>query len=132
MPASRARSTGSLKATLSTTASAMPSALEVTAVFVALTISATIESFEPVHWNCVPSSFDASSAPYCVGVKNGFVVTWQTKTNFHFGVDGKLPAAPVLVAVADCLLLVHAVSSAVAASEALVRPAPDSSRLRVI
>ena len=47
----------------------------VTAVFVAFTISATIESFDPVHWNSAPNNLHASSAPYCVGVKNGFVVT---------------------------------------------------------
>ena len=75
MPASRALSTGVLNADLSTTARAMPSALPVTAVFVALTISATIASFDPVHWNDAPSNAHASAAPYCVGVKKGFVVT---------------------------------------------------------
>src|SRR5215204_1665804 len=32
--------------------------------------------------------------PYCVGTKNEFVVTWQTKTKFHSGVFGKLPPDP--------------------------------------
>ena len=134
MPASSAWSTGSANAVLSTTASARPSALPVIAVFVALTISATIESFEPVHWNVVPSSAHASAAPYWVGVKNGFVVTWQTKTNFHLGVFGKSPTPPALAeplfAVAS-LLPEHPASRAVAASEALARPAPVSSRRRV-
>src|SRR5687767_11112693 len=94
MPASSARSTGSPKASLSTTANARPSALLVIAVLQASTISATTELTEPVHWYSVPSSLLASSAPYWVGTKNGFVVTWQTKLNFHFGVCGKLPTAP--------------------------------------
>jgi hypothetical protein len=29
--------------------------------------------------------------PYCVGTKNGFVVTWQITTNFHLGCDGSVP-----------------------------------------
>ncbi len=41
---------GPLKAVLSTTAMARPSALELTAVLMALTISAAMESFDPVHW----------------------------------------------------------------------------------
>src|ERR687897_2467079 len=122
MPASSARSTGSLNAALSTTASAIPSALDVTAVFVEFTISATIESFDPVHWNSVPSSLHASSAPYWVGVKNGFVVTWQTKVNFHFGVDGKFPTVPEPLASAVLSSLVQAASRPVAASEALASP----------
>jgi hypothetical protein len=32
--------------------------------------------------------------PYWVAWKNGFVVTWLTKTNFHFGVAGNLPGPP--------------------------------------
>src|SRR3954469_12773448 len=91
MPASSALFTGSRNAALSTTAMARPSALAEIAVFVALTISATIESFDPVHWKSAPRRAQASCAPYWVGVKNGFVVTWQTKTNFHFGVLGKSP-----------------------------------------
>src|SRR5215207_5684199 len=98
MPASSAWSTGARNAALSTTASAMPSALAETAVLVASTISATTELTDPVHWYWMPSSLQASSAPYCVGVKNGLVVTWHTKTNFHDGVSGKLPTAPAAVA----------------------------------
>src|SRR5215218_10830360 len=131
MPASSAWLTGSLKASLSTTASAIPSALAEMAVFMALTISATIESLDPVHWNSQLSSAQASWAPYWVVVKNGLVVTWQTNTNFHFGVEGKSPAA---VADAELLLsslLVQAASSAEAASDALVSPMPPSSRRRV-
>lgn len=67
MPADRAWSTGPLKAFLSTTASAIPSALAEIAVFVALTISATIDSLDPVHWNSQLSRAQASWAPYWVG-----------------------------------------------------------------
>src|SRR5690349_12980596 len=67
MPASSAWSIGERNAFLSTTAMARPSALALIALLDALTISATMESFEPVHWNWVPSSFEASSAPYWVG-----------------------------------------------------------------
>src|SRR5215211_389941 len=132
MPAASASSTGPLKAFLSTTASAIPSALAEIAVLVALTISATIDSLDPVHWNSALSRAQASWAPYWVGVKNGLVVTWQTNTNFHFGVEGKSPA---LAAAAESLLLssllVQAASSAEAASEALVSPTPPSRRRRV-
>src|SRR5215211_4770989 len=132
MPAARASSTGALKAFLSTTARAIPSALAEIAFLVALTISATIESLDPVHWNSQLRRAQASWAPYWVGVKNGLVVTWQTNTNFHFGVEGKSPAA---VADAPSLLLssllVQAASSAEAASDALVSPMPPSSRRRV-
>src|SRR5215212_2361860 len=132
MPAARASSTGALKAFLSTTARAIPSALAEIAVLVALTISATIESLDPVHWNSQLSRAQASWAPYWVGVKNGLVVTWQTNTNFHFGVEGKSPAA-VADAESPLLssLLVQAASSAEAASDALVSPMPPSSRRRV-
>src|SRR4029453_3268076 len=132
MPASSAWLTGVLKAFLSTTASAIPSALAEIAVLVALTISATIEDLEPVHWNSVLSSAQASWAPYCVGVKNGLVVTWQTKTNFHFGVSGKSPAVAAALLLLLSSLLVQAANRAEAASEALVRPTPPSSRRRVI
>src|ERR687896_343241 len=130
MPWSRALSTGCLNAVLSTTATAMPSALLEMAELVALTISATIESFDPVHWNVQPSSAQASWAPYCVGVKNGFVVTWLTNTNRHLGVFGKLPGPP---SGAFALLLFsfeQAASSADAAAVALTRPAPLSSLRR--
>src|SRR3954447_12255466 len=128
MPASRPLSTGGLNAVLSTTAMAARAALPLIAVLVAWPISATAELAEPVHWYVQPSSLHASSAPYWVGVKNGLVVTWLTKTNFQFGVFGKFPIALEL----DLLsLLAQADSSAVAASEALVRPVPASSRRRV-
>src|SRR4029450_6765943 len=132
MPAASAWLTGALKAFLSITASAIPSALAEIAVFTALTISATIESLDPVHWNSQLSSAQASWAPYWVGVKKALVVTWQTNTNFHFGVDGRSPAA---VAEAESLLLLsllgHAARRAEAASDALVTPMPPSSRRRV-
>src|ERR671934_1890372 len=92
MPASSALSTGALKAFLSVTASAIPSALAEIAELVAFTISPGIESFDPVHWNSQLSSAQASWAPYWVGVKNGLVVTWQTNTNRYLGVEGKSPA----------------------------------------
>src|SRR4051794_23451490 len=131
MPASSAWSIGARKALLSVTATARPSALAVTAVRVALTISAVIESLEPVHWYSQPSSLQASSAPYCVGVKNEFVVTWQTKTNFHFGVFGKLPAAPAAAGSPLSSEPEQADNNADAASDALTRPVPAISRRRV-
>src|SRR6266545_2868908 len=127
MPASSAWSTGPLKASLSTTATARPSALPEIAVLVAFTISATFDSFEPVNWNSQLSSAQASWAPYWVGVKNGLVVTWLTNTNFQFGVVGKSPAPEAWVLGS---LLEHAASSADAASPALVSPTPVSSRRR--
>src|SRR5215203_4919145 len=108
MPAASAWSTGPLKAFLSTTASAIPSALAEIAVLVALTISATIESLDPVHWNSQLSSAQASWAPYWVGVKNGLVVTWLTNTNFHFGVSGKSPAVAAALSPLWSSLLVQA------------------------
>jgi hypothetical protein len=98
------------------------------AVLVALTISATTELAEPVHWYSQPSSLHASSAPYWVGVKNGLVVTWLTKTNFHFGVLGKLPMASAFLESWSP----QAASRPVAASAAPVRPVPVSSRRRVV
>src|SRR6185437_6112177 len=127
MPASRAASMGPLKAVLSTTATARPSALPDTPVLMALTISATTASLEPVHWNELPSSLQASSAPYWVGVKNGLVVTWQTKTHFQFGVFGKLPTVP---AAGASSLAAHADNNAEASSDAEASPAPDSNRRR--
>src|SRR4051794_32645000 len=85
IPAFSARSVGPLKALLSVMAIAIPSAFAEIPALNALTISATSAFAEPVHWNVQPSSAHASWAPYCVGTKNGFVVTWLTKTNFHFG-----------------------------------------------
>src|SRR5215210_4544705 len=94
MPLSRAFWIGLLKATGSTTQTAIPSALPEMAVFIASIICETTESSEPVHCDVVPRSACASSMPYCVGTKNGFVVTWLTKTKFHSGVFGKLPPDP--------------------------------------
>ena len=68
---------------MSTSATAIPSAWAAIAASKALTISGMSEVSEPVHWDVVPSSAEASSMPYCVGEKNGFVVTWLTKTKFH-------------------------------------------------
>src|SRR3712207_7862986 len=85
---------GSLNASGSTTATAMPSAPPEMAVFISFTISWTTESSEPVHCDVVPSSACASSMPYCVGTKNGFVVTWLMKTKLYSGVSGKLPPDP--------------------------------------
>src|SRR6266496_4580995 len=95
MPAFSAWSTGVLNALVSMTEIAIPSALAEIAALVAFTISGTIEFWDPVHWWVVPSSVEASAAPYWVGTKNGLVVTWLTNTNRHFGVVGKspLPAA---------------------------------------
>src|SRR3954469_17218760 len=131
MPASRALSTGARNAVLSTTATAMPSALAEIAEFSALTICGTTESWEPVHWKSQPSSAQASRAPYCVGVKNGLVVTWLTKTNFHLGVLGYAPTPPLASEPESFLLLEeHAASSAEAAAAALTMPAPLRSRRR--
>ena len=94
MPAARARSIGSLNASRSTIATAIPSALAAIAASNALTISALSARSDPVHWNFVPSRADASSMPYWVGTKNGFVVTWLMKTKFHSGVSGKFPPTP--------------------------------------
>ena len=91
MPAASAWSIGSLNASRSTSATAIPSALPAIAASKASTISGMSEVSEPVHWNEVPSSAEASSMPYWVGTKNGFVVTWLTNTKFHSGVSGKLP-----------------------------------------
>src|SRR4051812_8079418 len=124
MPAASALSIGARNAVLSTTATASPSAFAEMAALVALTISGTIESFDPVHWNEQPSRAQASCAPYCVGVKNELVVTWLTKTNFHFGVFGKSPT-PLPPTVPVVLLFdEHAVRRAAAAAEALTMPAP--------
>src|SRR5579884_1552966 len=92
MPAASARSTGSLKAVGSTIATAMPSALAAMAAFIALTICPASLFSEPVHWYLQPSSAQASWMPYWVGTKKGFVVTWLTKTKFHWGCGGKLPS----------------------------------------
>ena len=88
----------------------------------------TLESFEPVHWYEAARSAQASAAPYCVGVKNGFVVTWLTNTNFHFGVSGKSPTPLPDLLVSLLLSAEQADSKAAAAAEALSIPAPLNSR----
>src|SRR5579872_6798013 len=88
MPLARARLTGSLKACGSMIATAMPSTLAAMAVFIAFTISATLLLTDPVHWNWQLNRRAASCAPYCVGTKNGFVVTWLTNVNRHRGWPG--------------------------------------------
>src|SRR3954470_11735470 len=93
MPALRARSVGALNALLSVMAMAMPAAFAEMAALKALTISETSAFAEPVHWNVQFRSEQARAAPYCVGTKKGFVVTWFTKTNFHFGWLGHADAA---------------------------------------
>ena len=72
----------------------MPSALAEIAEFMASTISATLESCDPVHCQSQARKLDASVAPYCVGTKKALVVTWLTKTNFHRGVSANGPAPP--------------------------------------
>ena len=90
-----------------------------------------VEVSEPPHFGVGRSSSAAASArPYWVGVKNGFVVTWLTNQNCHFGVLGKLPAVDLAV---PALVLddeVQAEISAEAAAVALNSPAPLSSLRR--
>src|SRR5690242_12956119 len=108
MPAFSAASTGALNACRSISATAIPSAPLVTALLSAVTIWPTLLLSEPVHWYSQPSRLQASAAPYCVGVKNGLVVTWLTNTNLYFLCDpntlDELPPPP------DALLP-HAASS---------------------
>ena len=122
MPAASAFSVGSLNAFWSVMAIAMPSALPVIAVFMALTISETLAVSEPVHWKSRLSSAQASSAPYWVGTKNGFVVTWLTNTKRYLGVFGKLPA-PSPSAAASSLDLPQAASAATSAAPPPARAA---------
>src|ERR1700722_16825984 len=99
-----AASTGALNACRSIRATAIPSAPPVTALFSAFTIWFTLLLSEPVHWAEQPSSLLASAAPYCVGTKNGFVVTCLTNTNLNdLPVPNTLDAPPPLEA-----LLPHA------------------------
>src|SRR2546427_486755 len=92
MPAANALFTGSLNAVGSMIETAIPSALAEMAAFMASTISETALFCEPVHWDLHPTSAHASAMPYCVGVKNGLVVTWLTNTKFHCGWLGKFPS----------------------------------------
>src|SRR4051812_18101948 len=130
MPACSALSVGALNAFGSTRQTAMPSALAEIAAFIALTISLTSAVFEPVHWKVVLTSAPASSMPYCVGVKNGFVVTWLTKTNLYFGVGGKLPAPPLDAAGPSLLLLLSSLDLPQAASAAASATPPPVIALR--
>src|SRR5207342_2375504 len=87
--------------------------------------------FEPVHWKVVLTSALASSIPYWVGVKNGFVVTWLTKTNLYLGVGGKLPAPPLEAAAPSLLLaLLSSLDLPQAASAAASATPPPVSALR--
>src|SRR5437764_13290532 len=78
MPFPSARLIGASKADLSTTQTAIPSALALIAALKALIISPTSAFVEPVHVKPTLTSAAASEAPYWVGTKNGFVVTWLT------------------------------------------------------
>src|SRR5215813_10709012 len=135
MPSFMAFAVGVLKAVELTTAIAIPFAFDVMAELVALTMSGTLALSEPVQAGLgIPSSAAASCSPYWVGTKNGLVVTWLTKVNFHGGVDGKFPAAAapaVLVLLPLLLVEEQAASSAEAAAVALTRPVPVSSFRRV-
>ena len=130
MPAASALSVGALNAFWSTRQTAMPSAFAEIAAFIALTISLTSAVFEPVHWNVVLTSALASSMPYWVGVKNGFVVTWLTNTNLYFGVGGKLPAPPFDAAAPLSLLLLSSLDLPQAASAAASATPPPAIALR--
>src|SRR5579863_5419154 len=129
MPADRAFCTGPLNAVGSMIATAIPSAFAAMAVFIELTISATILLSEPVHWYEQLMSAHASWMPYCVGTKNGFVVTWLTKTKFHLGWLGKFPPPPDAVFVVVVVLLPHAARNAAPAEPAI---AVCSKRRRLI
>src|SRR3954465_11033429 len=95
MPASSAFAIGALNAFGSTRQTAMPSTFALIALLNALTISLTFALSEPVHWYEQPSSLQASSAPYFVGTKNGFVVTWLTNVNFSSSPSPNTPLAGV-------------------------------------
>src|SRR5215475_2260849 len=131
MPSFMALATGVVNAVALITATAMPFAFAEIAAFVALTICGTLEVADPVQEGLGrPSSAAASCSPYWVGTKNGLVVTWLTKANFHAGVFGKLPTV-FLAAVAVVVDELQAASRAVAAALALTRPVPLSSVRRV-
>jgi hypothetical protein len=132
MPPSIAFFTGAVNAVELITATAIPFAFDEIAALVALTISGTFEVCEPVQAGLgSPSNAAASASPYCVGTKNGLVVTWLTNVNFHAGVDGKSPTVLAAVDPAALLLLdEHAASSADAAAVALTSPVPVSNLRR--
>ncbi len=128
MPLLSAWSVGALNAVLSIRQQPIPFALAAMALLNAETIWLTIELLEPVHWNEEPVSAQASWHPYCVAVKNEFVVTWQTITNLWLLLVPKTPLAPPPVVAAlelEPLLEPHA-SSTVAA----IAAAPPVSAVR--
>src|SRR5215471_10480162 len=130
MPSFMAFFTGWVNAVVLITAIAIPFAFDEMAELVALTMSGTFDLSEPVKAGLgMPSSAAASARPYWVGTKNGLVVTWLTKVNFHAGVDGKSPA--VCLAALPVLDDEHAASNAEAAAVALTSPVPASSLRRV-
>ena len=93
MPACNALSTGALKACRSTSDTAMASAFAAIAALNEFTISEATDVVEPVHCHVALTRPHASAMPYCVGTKNGLVVTWLTKTNFQLWWSGSLAAA---------------------------------------
>src|SRR5260370_7359020 len=136
MRAARGLAIGLVNALASTTVVAMPGELAAIAELMALTMVGTVGCVDvaPVHTGVGrPSSAAASWKPYWVGVKNELSVTWLTNVNFHFGVEGKSPGPPLPLLVAPVLVPdeLQAVSSAVAAADALKSPVPASSRRRV-
>src|SRR5215471_2126924 len=127
MPAFMALATGVVNAVALITATARPFAFAEIAAFVALTICGTLEFIDPVKDGLGrPSNAAASSKPYWVGTKNGLVVTWLMKANFHAGVFGKLSTV-FLAACAVVFEEPHAVSRAAAAALALTSPVQLSS-----
>src|ERR1700677_3389797 len=136
MPCDRAPLIGLMNAVASTTVVAMPGELAVTASWMAESMVDTVGLVDsaPVQAGVgMPSIAAQSAKPYWVGVKNELSVTWLTKVNFHFGVEGKFPPAACAaeeVFFSAALLpdeLVHAAISAEAAAVALNRPAPSRS-----
>src|SRR5262249_32064573 len=128
MPSFMAFFTGWVNAVELTTATAIPFAFDEMAELVALTISGMLALSEPVQAGVgIFSRAAASARPYWVGTKNGLVVTWLTKVNFHAGVDGKSPAVCLAVLPLVVVLDEQAASSAEAAAVALTRPVPVSS-----
>src|SRR5260370_13037211 len=128
MPEDKAASTGALTATGSMIETAIRSPLAAMAVFIALTMSATILFAEPVRWYLHPTRAKASEGPYGVGTKNGLVVTWLTNTKFHCGWLGKCPSPAGVV---DDGLLVPPQASSKAGKERPVAPnTPAWSRSR--
>src|SRR5207237_2309700 len=93
MPLPSARLIGASNADLSTTQMAIPSAFALTAALNAVSISPTSAFVEPPQVKVTAKIELASEAPYWVGTKKGFVVTWLTNANFHFGCFGKSDAA---------------------------------------